>query len=136
MIFDLRDPECTYPHATYTRSTPQSGLILTPSPAATTPVRWSSIANPTDVTSLPPEARPLRITLHAGDTLYLPAGWWHHVRQRGVTIALNWWYDMEMRGMSWVWLSFLRGEGDNVCDGNNDSPVAVAVDEETRRAPD
>jgi jumonji domain-containing protein 7 len=45
--------------------------------------------------------------------LYLPAGWWHHVRQGGahgeVTIAVNWWYDMEMSGMSWVWLSFLRG---------------------------
>jgi jumonji domain-containing protein 7 len=25
------------------------------------------------------------------------------------TIALNWWYDVEMRGMSWVWLGFLRG---------------------------
>ena len=34
-----------------------------------------------------------------------------------VTIALNWWYDAEMRGMSWVLLSFLRGIGD-VSPGN------------------
>jgi jumonji domain-containing protein 7 len=44
--------------------------------------------------------------------LYLPAGWWHYVRQGDTpgrpTIAINWWYDVEMRGMSWVWLSFLR----------------------------
>lgn len=57
----------------------------------------------------------MHITVNAGETLYLPAGWWHHVRQGGtpegdgVTIALNWWYDIEMRGMSWVWLTFLRG---------------------------
>jgi jumonji domain-containing protein 7 len=24
------------------------------------------------------------------------------------TIAINWWYDVEMRGMTWVWLNFLR----------------------------
>ena len=40
--------------------------------------------------------------------LYLPVGWWHYVRQTGVTVALNWWYDVEMQGMQWTWLSFLR----------------------------
>ncbi|KAG6897448.1 hypothetical protein C0992_001448 [Termitomyces sp. T32_za158] len=54
--------------------------------------------------ALPPEAHPIHVTLGPGDTLYLPAGWWHHVRQLSgaTTIALNWWYDMEMRGMSWI----------------------------------
>lgn len=34
------------------------------------------------------------------------------MRQSGdITIALNWWYDAQMRGMSWVLLSFLRGIG-------------------------
>lgn len=56
------------------------------------------------------DTHPIDITLEAGDSLYLPAGWWHHVRQSSrCTIALNWWYDMEMRGMSWIVLSFLRG---------------------------
>jgi len=62
------------------------------------------------------------ISLKAGETLYLPAGWWHHVRQENFsnaergeelkedkTIAVNWWYDFEGRGMGWVWLNFLRG---------------------------
>lgn len=34
-------------------------------------------------------------------------------------MALNWWYDMEMRGMTWVLLSFLRGIED-VPSGNED----------------
>jgi len=99
--------ERTYPHATYTRSETGS-LVLTPTPNRTT--RWSSVADPTNPLLLPPAAQPISITLQAGDSMYLPAGWWHHVRQNGITIALNWWYDLEVRGMSWVWLNFLRGE--------------------------
>lgn len=74
-------------------------------------IRWSSVSNPHIPGVLPPEAHPIHITLGPGDSLYLPAGWWHHVRQLSgaTTIALNWWYDMEMRGMSWITLSFLRG---------------------------
>lgn len=52
--------------------------------------------------------------MRAGESLYLPAGWWHHVRQSDsneITVALNWWYDIEMQGMAWVMLSFLRGAG-------------------------
>lgn len=104
--------ERTYPHALYTRS-PSGALVLTPSVASTPPVRWSSITNPHLPRTLSENAHPIEVTLNAGDTLYLPAGWWHHVRQGGafgeVTISLNWWYDMEMRGMNWVLHSFLRG---------------------------
>jgi jumonji domain-containing protein 7 len=61
-------------------------------------------------TNPPAGSHPIHITVEAGETLYLPAGWWHHVRQseHGQTCALNWWYDMEMSGMGWVTLSFLR----------------------------
>jgi peptidyl-lysine (3S)-dioxygenase / protease len=56
---------------------------------------------------------PFQVDVHAGDTLYLPPGWWHHVQQTadetGLCIAFNWWYDMEMQGMHWVWLQYLRG---------------------------
>jgi jumonji domain-containing protein 7 len=75
-------------------------------------VRWSSIVDPHLPQGLPVAAHPIHVTLRAGESLYLPAGFWHHVRQSGKTIALNWWYDMEMRGMSWVMLSFLRGVED------------------------
>ncbi|XP_038597069.1 bifunctional peptidase and (3S)-lysyl hydroxylase JMJD7-like isoform X4 [Tachyglossus aculeatus] len=41
------------------------------------------------------QARPLRCTLRAGEMLYLPALWFHHVRQSHGCIAVNFWYDME-----------------------------------------
>ena len=73
--------------------------------------------------SLPQEAQPIVIDVHAGETLYLPAGWWHYVKQQGTTIAVNWWYDLEPRGMNWVWLNFLRGESESIPDGNGDSEI-------------
>jgi peptidyl-lysine (3S)-dioxygenase / protease len=99
-----------YPHAVYTRPSPTSSLKLVPSsPTSMDSVRWSSIPEPHLPGILSPEAHPIHVTLRPGDTLYLPVGWWHHVRQsENITIALNWWYDAEMRGMSWVLLSFLR----------------------------
>lgn len=75
-------------------------------------VRWSSIPDPHLPDALPTGAHPIHVSLLPGETLYLPAGWWHHVRQAAeTTIAVNWWYDVEMRGMSWVMLSFLRTFG-------------------------
>jgi len=71
-------------------------------------VRWSSIPDPALPGALPEEITPIRIKLRAGESLYLPVGWWHYVRQSGLTIALNWWYDAEMRGMTWAILNFLR----------------------------
>ncbi|KAF8138280.1 cupin-like domain-containing protein [Boletus edulis] len=97
--------ERLYPHAVYTRE-----LDLLPSHEAS-PVRWSSVSDPDLPDALPPEAHPIQITLTAGDTLYLPVGWWHFVRQSGdITIALNWWYDAELEGVNWVWLNMLRGD--------------------------
>lgn len=106
-----------YPHARYIREA-SGALKLAPSGPSHPPVRWSSIRNPGDEAEMPSEARPITVTVRAGETLYLPAGWWHYVRQSGLTIALNWWYDMEVRGMNWVWMNFLRGPGDDVPDGN------------------
>ncbi|XP_071750370.1 bifunctional peptidase and (3S)-lysyl hydroxylase JMJD7 isoform X1 [Centroberyx gerrardi] len=40
-------------------------------------------------------ARPLRCTVKAGETLYLPSLWFHHVQQSHGCIAVNFWYDME-----------------------------------------
>ncbi|TFK55723.1 Clavaminate synthase-like protein [Heliocybe sulcata] len=110
--------ERSYPHATYTRRLTTSPLKL--EATGNPPVRWSSILNPDDGSALPPGAHPIHITLHAGDTLYLPVGWWHYVRQSGdITIALNWWYDLQMRGAQWVWLSLLRGMAKEAMQGNH-----------------
>jgi len=117
--------EKAYKHASYHRQNPSSPLALTPS-SSSDRVRWSSVIDPSIPGSVP-GASPIKISVLAGETLYLPPGWWHHVRQStdhtGTCIALNWWYDMEMRGMHWVWLQYLRGTlgaqaDDEVCGGN------------------
>ncbi|CAL1700608.1 unnamed protein product [Somion occarium] len=89
--------ERTYPHATYERSAESSSLVMVPSPPSTPPIRWSSVIDPNAPHALPLEAHPIHITVNAGESLYLPAGWWHYVQQSGVTIAVNYWYDMESR---------------------------------------
>ncbi|KAJ7068279.1 cupin-like domain-containing protein [Mycena amicta] len=101
--------ERLFPHAVWARTSPDEPLRVVPS-QDTPPVRWSSIVDPDKLGNLHPSAHPIQITVNAGETLYLPPGWWHHVRQSDATIAINWWYDMEMRGMAWTILNFLRGE--------------------------
>ncbi|XP_065834269.1 bifunctional peptidase and (3S)-lysyl hydroxylase Jmjd7-like [Oscarella lobularis] len=41
------------------------------------------------------KARPITCTVKAGEMLYLPSLWFHHVRQSHGSIAVNYWYDME-----------------------------------------
>lgn len=112
--------ERIYPHAVYDSS--DSGLALIPSDEP--PVRWSSIRDPTKLDKLRPEAHPIQIVVNAGESLYLPAGWWHYVRQTEVTVAVNYWYDMESRGAAWVWLNLLRGGA-----GGSEPPPGNAGDE-------
>ena len=40
-------------------------------------------------------AQSITCTIGAGDVLYLPSLWFHHVKQTHATIAINFWYDME-----------------------------------------
>ncbi|GCC20442.1 hypothetical protein chiPu_0019002, partial [Chiloscyllium punctatum] len=40
-------------------------------------------------------ARPLHCTVRAGEMLYLPSLWFHHVQQSHGCIAVNFWYDMD-----------------------------------------
>lgn len=40
-------------------------------------------------------ARPLRCSVKAGEILYLPSLWFHHVQQSHGCTAVNFWYDME-----------------------------------------
>jgi len=37
--------------------------------------------------------RPCRLDIHAGDLLYIPAGWVHEVHQIDDTVAVNWWFE-------------------------------------------
>ena len=38
--------------------------------------------------------KPIRVTVRAGQMLYLPALWFHQVSQSCETVAINYWYDM------------------------------------------
>ncbi len=122
--------ERIYPHATYLRVGNDSELVLVPSEESASPVRWSSIIDPTDTKAISPDAHPITITVQAGESLYLPAGWWHYVRQSELTIAVNYWYDMESRGSSWVWLNLLRGGASDVSPLPGNEGDDIVEDEE------
>nr|GMC54842.1 jmjC domain-containing protein 7 [Ipomoea batatas] len=55
--------------------------------------------------------KPFEVTVKAGEVLYLPSMWFHHVRQspdsRGLTIAVNYWYDMRF-DIKYAYFNFLQ----------------------------
>jgi len=58
-----------------------------------------------------PPRHPFRVCVEAGDQLYLPRGWLHHVEQAedddGVCIAVNAWYEgWEGMGLNWGWTEY------------------------------
>ncbi len=59
-----------------------------------------------------PASRPLHITVEAGDVLYIPALWFHQVRQKdnehGMCASVNYWYEFDFRSPLWTLWRFLR----------------------------
>lgn len=57
-------------------------------------------------------SKPLHVTLEEGDMLYLPAMWYHKVKQtsgpEGFACAVNYWYDMSFEGSFWASNAFVR----------------------------
>nr|XP_016512667.1 PREDICTED: jmjC domain-containing protein 7-like isoform X2 [Nicotiana tabacum] len=55
--------------------------------------------------------KPFEVTVKAGEILYLPSMWFHHVRQspdsRGLTIAVNYWCDMRF-DIKYAYFNFLQ----------------------------
>lgn len=84
--------------------------------------------------------KPFECTVKAGEILYLPSMWFHHVRQspdrNGRTIAINYWYDMQF-DIKYAYFNFLQSFSCPTCGG----PLAEAgkpcrcADEMQRRAP-
>ena len=113
LLLEHHFTEPEYPHTAYTQPSPLEGLKILPSSQT---IWWSPILEPN---VNPPGTHPIQAEVESGDTLYLPAGWWYHIRQsESMVITLNWWYGTEMNGMSWVMLSFLR----EVClEGNEET---------------
>merc|ERR1719474_717486 len=65
----------------------------------------------TDPEELPADLLPIKVTVKKGETLYLPALWYHQVSQKGEegrTVAVNFWYDMCFDSMSNVLLEFFK----------------------------
>lgn len=56
---------------------------------------WINIDPRDPQTTNNPGTHPLVVTVRAGETLYLPSYWFHHVRQEHGTIAVNYWYDID-----------------------------------------
>lgn len=93
-------------------------------PTSTPSTPWIPI-DPTEPSSSDRNARfplfskaltPLTIEVKEGQTLYLPAGWFHHVAQKGdkegVCICVNWWYDSQIAfGDRWALESFVKEVG-------------------------
>lgn len=52
-------------------------------------------------------ASPLQVRVNAGDALFLPSLWYHHVRQSHGCIAVNYWYDMQY-DIKYVYHKFLE----------------------------
>ncbi|EEF28988.1 pla2g4b, putative [Ricinus communis] len=55
--------------------------------------------------------KPFQCTVKAGEVLYLPSMWFHHVRQspdvNGCTIAINYWYDMQF-DIKYAYFNFVQ----------------------------
>ena len=97
-----------YPTATWC-DTPR-GLEIVPGPDGEQ-VLWSPIEDLASHSSTegyrrqhpayfdPLLPKPFRVTVKAGEVLYLPSLWWHQVEQTAgkdnMVIAVNYWYDME-----------------------------------------
>lgn len=52
-------------------------------------------------------ASPLHVRVNAGDALFLPSLWYHHVQQSHGCIAVNYWYDMQY-DIKYVYHKFLE----------------------------
>lgn len=66
-------------------------------PAAPARVPWIAVDPARPERHLAPAfhlASPVTCVLRPGETLYLPAMWYHRVGQEGVTVAVNYWHDM------------------------------------------
>ncbi|XP_011704970.1 PREDICTED: jmjC domain-containing protein 7, partial [Wasmannia auropunctata] len=96
-------PYLNYPSAVYKEYEPGKWIIEslaneTPDLEGITSTPWICVdpLNP-DYEKYPEyrNTHSLKVTLRAGDILYLPSLWFHHVTQSHACMSVNYWYDME-----------------------------------------
>ncbi|GFP55149.1 bifunctional peptidase and (3S)-lysyl hydroxylase Jmjd7 [Trichoderma asperellum] len=103
--------------ATYIRQGDGFALRLDPDSQPVPLATWDPDDPERNPTSTSPLAKPLYVTLNPGDMLYLPAMWYHKVKQscisggEGFVLAINYWYDMDFSGPLYPMTSFLRELG-------------------------
>lgn len=91
-------PPCDRAHLRYTRypvyKYREDGSLQ---PEESEEVPWVDVdqIDPLATPGLSDKTHPLRVTVSAGETLYLPSYWFHHVTQTHATIAMNYWYDID-----------------------------------------
>jgi peptidyl-lysine (3S)-dioxygenase / protease len=51
---------------------------------------------------------PIKVTVRAGEMLYLPALWFHRVTQTCETIGINYWFDMNFNSPFWCYFNFMQ----------------------------
>ncbi|XP_047341760.1 bifunctional peptidase and (3S)-lysyl hydroxylase JMJD7 [Impatiens glandulifera] len=77
--------------------------------------------------------KPFEVTVKAGEILYLPSMWFHHVRQSpdrlGRTIAINYWYDMQF-DIKYAYFNFVRSIPLRLCDQANELSLDQMCDPE------
>jgi len=107
-------------------------------------IPWYPIANPLSPSPsllarsprLAHRPKPYTVTVEAGDLLYLPRGWLHHVEQEededGLCVAVNSWFEGWDGGMGreWAWEGFARGVDRIVARDENGDGKGDEEDEE------
>ena len=110
------------PGATYTpepSDTDSNLQIQLDQPAEMVPVpTWDPEKPDERATAYSRFAEPMQVTLNEGDLLYLPALWFHKVKQscgdEHFCCAVNYWYDMEFGGSFWSTHTFIREVGNAI----------------------
>ena len=77
----------------------QSDLDYTTSESDPDKLTWIDVDiddpnNETQYQELFDNIQPIRCVVRAGETLYIPAMWYHQVSQSCLTISINFWYEM------------------------------------------
>lgn len=117
MTYDVKRHSEKAPYALKEDDTPGTPWIpIDPTEAIDSPrnVKWKRYAR---------GLKPLSITVEEGMTLFLPAGYYHHVSQEGdsegLCIAINYWYESTAAfGSHWSLLEFAREIGDMTGEGD------------------
>jgi len=89
-------PYAKFPAAQYKETSPGHFKILEDKESGIVPWICIDPLSP-DLETYPQykHSHPVRCRIYAGDVLYLPSLWFHHVSQSHACIAVNFWYDME-----------------------------------------